>query len=172
MSLTSSSIEQDLHTNTSKYVVWEYTPPMDVLQERSLVLYHIAVISWNMQLLQEFLSTVIHIKLLSSTEPIMFGLMNIIVISQQKRAQSRLFTPSKIPWKSYSSFTPPQLDSMCAWSYIHYVLWYKNSHIWNWVTSLWKESWFWFTGWWILYNPVYHWYNFKFTSLSSNHNQG
>ena len=55
MLLTSSDMEQDLHTKTSKYGVSESTPSMDVLQERSLMIDHIAVISWDIQILQELL---------------------------------------------------------------------------------------------------------------------
>ena len=51
MFLNSSCMDQDLHKNTSKYVVWYSTSSMGVLQERSLMIYNIAVISWNMQLL-------------------------------------------------------------------------------------------------------------------------
>ena len=31
---------------------------------------------------------------------------------------------------------------MWTWSYVHSILWCNNSHIWNWVTSLWEENWF------------------------------
>ena len=57
---------------------------MDVLQERSLMIDHIAVISWDMQLLKELFSTGSHINLFLSGETIMFGLMNIILVSTYK----------------------------------------------------------------------------------------
>ena len=81
MLLTLYGMEQDLHTNISKYGVSESTSSMDVLQERSLMIDHIGVISWDMQLLQELFYTGNQINLLLSTEPIMFGLMNIILVS-------------------------------------------------------------------------------------------
>ena len=84
MFLTSSGMEQDIHTNTSKYGVWESTSSMDFSQRRSLMIDHIEVISWGMQLLQDSLSTGIHINHLLSTEPIMFSLMNIITVSKYK----------------------------------------------------------------------------------------
>ena len=53
---------------------------MDVLQERTLMIDHIEVISVHMQLLQDLLYTGKDINLLLSTYPIMFGFMNIILI--------------------------------------------------------------------------------------------
>ena len=41
-------MEQELHTNISKYGVWESTPSMDVLQERNLMIDHIGVILWDL----------------------------------------------------------------------------------------------------------------------------
>ena len=84
MFLTSSIMKQDRHTNTSKYGVWESTSSMDVLQEIFLTIYHIVVISWDIKLLQELLSNGIQTILLLSTDPIMFVLMNIILISTYK----------------------------------------------------------------------------------------
>ena len=52
MFLTYFGMEQDLHTNISKYGVWESTSSTGVLQERSLMIYNIVVISWDIQLLQ------------------------------------------------------------------------------------------------------------------------
>ena len=74
-------MEQDLHTNISKYGVWESTYSMDVLQEIKLMTYHIMDILWGMQLLQELLYSVNQINHLLFTDPIMFGLMNIILAS-------------------------------------------------------------------------------------------
>ena len=54
---------------------------MDVLQKRNLMIDHIVFISWYVQLLQELSSTGIHINLLLSTDTIMFGLMNVIIVS-------------------------------------------------------------------------------------------
>ena len=45
------------------------------------MIYHIVVISWDMQILQELLSTVHQINLLLFTDTFMFGLENIIIIS-------------------------------------------------------------------------------------------
>ena len=59
MLLTSSGMDQEIHTNKSKYGVGEPTLSMDMLQERILTIYYIPVISWDMHLLQELLSTVI-----------------------------------------------------------------------------------------------------------------
>ena len=81
MFLTSSVTEKYLHTNTSKYGLWDYTSSMDVLQERSLMLDHIVVISWDMHLLQELFYTRIQNIICLYIEPIMFGLMNIILAS-------------------------------------------------------------------------------------------
>ena len=52
-----------------KYVVWESTSSIDVLQERISMIYHIVVISWDMQLLQELLSTGIQTKLFYPQSP-------------------------------------------------------------------------------------------------------
>ena len=57
---------------------------MDVLQERNLMIYRIRVILWDMQLLQELLYTGKQINNLLFTDPIMFGLMNIILASPYK----------------------------------------------------------------------------------------
>ena len=67
-----------------KYVVWESTSSMDLLQEIILLIYYIAVISWDVILLQELLSTGIHTNLFISTDPIMLGLMNIIFKTPHK----------------------------------------------------------------------------------------
>ena len=79
--LNFSVMEKYFHTKTSKYGVCEYTSSMDMLQEIIFMIDHIKVISWDIQLLQELISTEIQIKNLLSTDPIMFGLMNIIIIS-------------------------------------------------------------------------------------------
>ena len=57
---------------------------MGLLQERSFMIDHRMVISWDMHILQELLSTGIHISLLVSTYPIILGLMNIILVSLSK----------------------------------------------------------------------------------------
>ena len=74
-------MEQDLHTNISKYGVWDSKSSIDRLQERILMIDPTEVISWDMQLLHDLFSTGNQIKLLLSTEPIMFGLINIIPAS-------------------------------------------------------------------------------------------
>ena len=79
--LTSYGMDQDLHKNTSKYRMLESTSPMDVLQERGFMIDHIAVILWGIQLLQHVFYTGSQPSLLISTDPIMFGLMNIIIVS-------------------------------------------------------------------------------------------
>ena len=86
MLLTSSGMEQDLHTNTSKYGMVEYISPIDMLQERILLIYHIEVISWDMHLLHKLSSNGNHINILLSTEPIIFVLMDIVLISTQKKS--------------------------------------------------------------------------------------
>ena len=53
---------------------------MGVLQEIILMMDHIEVISWDMQLLQELFSSGNQIKLFLSTDPIIFGLMSIILV--------------------------------------------------------------------------------------------
>ena len=78
--LNSYGTEQDLYTNTSKYGVLESTSSMDVLQEIILMIDHIVVISWDMQLLQELLYTGIQTRPFLSTYTIMFGLMNITLV--------------------------------------------------------------------------------------------
>ena len=82
--LYSYVVEQYLYTNISKYGVLECTSSMNVLQERSFIIDHIDVISWDMKLLQEFFSKGSQINLLLSIEAIMFGLMNIILVSPYK----------------------------------------------------------------------------------------
>ena len=57
MFLTYYGMEQYLHTNISKYGVWEYTSSMYVPQEINLMIGHIGVILWDMQLLRDLLST-------------------------------------------------------------------------------------------------------------------
>ena len=57
---------------------------MDVIQEMILMIYHITVIPWDMQLLQKLFSTGSQINLLLSTDTIMFGLMNTIIVSPLK----------------------------------------------------------------------------------------
>ena len=52
---------------------------MDVLQERNLMIDHIGVILWYMQLLQELFYTGNQINHLLYTGPIMFGLTNTII---------------------------------------------------------------------------------------------
>ena len=79
--LNSSEMEQDLHTNTSKYGVWAYKLPMGVLQEIILMIDHIEIISWDIQLLQKLFYTGIWIVLLLSIDTIMFGFMDIIIVS-------------------------------------------------------------------------------------------
>ena len=51
MFLNSSDMEQDLHKNTLEYGVGDSTSSIDLLQERSLMIDHIKLISWGMQLL-------------------------------------------------------------------------------------------------------------------------
>ena len=54
---------------------------MDVLQEIIFMIDHIKVISWYMQLLQELFYTGNQINLLLYIDPIMFVLVNMILIS-------------------------------------------------------------------------------------------
>ena len=74
-------MELELHTNITKYGVWESISSMDVLQEKQLMIDNIRVILWDIQLLQELIYTGNKINHLLFTEPIMFGLMNIILAS-------------------------------------------------------------------------------------------
>ena len=78
--LTSSGMGKYLHAITSKYGVWESTSSMIVLQERSLMIYHIVVISQDIQILHELFSTGIQTIIFLSTDYIMCSLMNIIII--------------------------------------------------------------------------------------------
>ena len=78
MFINSSGMDQYHHTNISKYGLWGYTSSMGVLQEINLIIDHIVVITWDMQLLQE--STGIQTKLVLSIDPIMFGLINVIIV--------------------------------------------------------------------------------------------
>ena len=50
-------MDQDHHTNISEYGLREFSSSMDMLQEISLMIYHIAVVSWDMQLLTKLFST-------------------------------------------------------------------------------------------------------------------
>ena len=54
---------------------------MGLIQEIILMIYHIVVISWDMQILQELFSAENQIRLFLSTDPIMLGFMNIIIVS-------------------------------------------------------------------------------------------
>ena len=54
---------------------------MDVLQERWFMIDHSKVISWYVQILKELLSNGNQINLFLFTEPIIFVLMNIIIVS-------------------------------------------------------------------------------------------
>ena len=78
--LTYSGIDQYLHINTSKYAVWESTSSMEILKERILMIYPIVVISWDVQILQELLYNGIQTSFLFYTDPIMFGLKNLILV--------------------------------------------------------------------------------------------
>ena len=84
MLLTSSYMEQNIYSNTSKYGVWESTSPMGVLKEIILMVVPIEVISWGIQILQELLYTRNYNNHLLFTDPIMFGLMDIILASPYK----------------------------------------------------------------------------------------
>ena len=90
MFLTSSGTEQYLYTNISKHGVGESTPSMDVLQEIILMIYHIKVISWDIKPLHYLFSTGNRITILLSTDKIMFGLMNIMLVSAYKRSILRV----------------------------------------------------------------------------------
>ena len=57
---------------------------MDVLQERNLMIDHIGVILQDMHLLQELFYDGNQINHLLFTQPIIFGLMNIVIASTQK----------------------------------------------------------------------------------------
>ena len=74
-------MEQGLHKNISKYVVWESTSSVDVLQEIIFTIDHTVVISWDMQILKYLFSSESDINIFLSTEPTMFGLMNINIVS-------------------------------------------------------------------------------------------
>ena len=80
MLLTSYGMYQDHHTKTSKYGVWGFTLSMGMLQEIILIIDHIVHISWDMQLLQELLYIGSQTTLFLSVDPIIIGLMNIILI--------------------------------------------------------------------------------------------
>ena len=56
---------------------------MGVLQEIILMIDHIVVISWDIHILKQLLSTGIQTSLLFFVHPIMHGLMNIIIVSPQ-----------------------------------------------------------------------------------------
>ena len=140
MFLTCSYMEQNSHTNTSKYGVWETTSSMEMLQFRRMMMDHIEAISWDMQLLHELSSNGNQIYLLFSQIPSCLVWRIYLSSLHIRDTHSRFFTPSTISWKSYSWFRPPQLDSMWTWSYIYSFLWQNNDHISNWVTYLWKES--------------------------------
>ena len=51
MVITSSGMDNNQNTKTSRYGVLETTLSMGMLQERILMIDHIEVISWDMQLL-------------------------------------------------------------------------------------------------------------------------
>ena len=57
MLLNSYGMDQDLHTNISKYGVWDSTSSMIMLQEIILMIDHIGVISLDVQLLQDLFYT-------------------------------------------------------------------------------------------------------------------
>ena len=82
--ITSFGIEKRSSYKYIKYGFWESTSSMDVLQQIILMIDHIMVISWYMQLLLDLFSTGNHINILLSTEPIVFGWMNITLISPYK----------------------------------------------------------------------------------------
>ena len=84
MLLTSSGMEQDLHTNTSKNEMLQSTFQMGMLQEIILMIDHSAVISWDIQILKDLFSTGSQTRIVLSTEPIISGLMNIIIFYIQK----------------------------------------------------------------------------------------
>ena len=91
------------HTNTSKYGVWNSTSSMGVLQEIILMMYHIVVISWDIQLLHESFSTGNQTSLFLSTEPIIFGLMNVIIVFPYKTITRQVFYSFKNILKLFST---------------------------------------------------------------------
>ena len=95
MFLTSSHMEQYLYTNKWKYVVWYYTSSIGLLQEIILMIYHIDVISWDMQLIQKWLFTGSQTIILGSKEPIMFDLINTIIFFPYKTSTLKVRCPIK-----------------------------------------------------------------------------
>ena len=77
---TSYGMGQDYLTNISEPGVFEFTLAMAVLQERIYITDLIALNSWYMCLLQEFLSAVKKTRLPIYTDPIMIGFMNITLV--------------------------------------------------------------------------------------------
>ena len=57
---------------------------MEMLQEIILMIDHFMVISWDIHRLQDLLSTGGQAIFLLSTDPIMFGLIHIIIVSPYK----------------------------------------------------------------------------------------
>ena len=133
---------------------------------------HIMVISWDMQLLQELFSTGSHINLMLSTDTIMFGLMNIMLVSPYNTSTLQvLYHFNKILRLMFI------IQTSSTWFHVNLILHPLHLLIQNF--SHMKLS----------YLPlerklilIYWMMNtlqsrvpliqFKFTSLSSNHNQG
>ena len=84
MFFNSSGMGQDLHKNIYKICGVRVYIINGRVTRNNLMIDHTVVIPWNIKLLQELSYTGNQIKLLLFTDPAMFGLMNIILVSPYK----------------------------------------------------------------------------------------
>ena len=71
---------------------------MSVLQERIFIIDHIKIISWDMHLLKDLLSTGIQTSPFPPSDTIMFVLMNIILVSPYNTSTLKvLYSFNNIP---------------------------------------------------------------------------
>ena len=59
---------------------------MGMLQEIRSIIDRIVLLYWDMQLIQELLSNLIHTIIFVSTEPTIIGLMSIVIVFTQKKS--------------------------------------------------------------------------------------
>ena len=137
-----------------------------------MIIYHITGNSWDMQILHELFSTGTHTSLLLSTDPIIPGLINIILVSTYNTSTLQVIYYFNKILKVF--FT---ICNCLTWFHVnlifhplHFVI-QKLLHI-KLSYLLLEINWSWFIGWWRFYNPICHWYNPKFAIRSSIYNSG
>ena len=114
---TSTGMVQYQHTNTSKSGVWEFLLWMGLLQERSSIIYHIALTAWDIWLLHELFSTASYTSLIITTELIVLVFMKIILVSPHNTsALLSLYSSNNILKVFFLIWIPPN------WFHVNLIL--------------------------------------------------